>query len=81
MKRRHQIVHEADLRLGQNGYELQDVNIEDINTWQKTIGEFFTELARLITEDIYVPKIVKRLNESGFPVNKEDIGIDISVSS
>jgi hypothetical protein len=77
MERRHKIVHEADLKRTQTGYELEKIDIPNIEVWLNAIEQFFTPLVEFILEDVYLDKIVKRLNESGYKVSRRDVSLSV----
>jgi hypothetical protein len=81
MKRRHQIVHEADLKRSPSTFELEKIEIDDIHTWHDSITGFYTELVNFIAQDVYVKRAARRLNENGFSVKPEDINISVIAST
>jgi len=78
ISRRHQIVHEADLKRNLKSTELEPVKMEKIQVWVDTTADFCTEVIRLTFRKVYVAKIEQRLNELGITMSSEDIERSVS---
>jgi hypothetical protein len=78
IKRRHQIVHEADNKRNSTQFELEAVSIDDINAWHNAIAELMTDIAQFIADSIFKPKITKQLKDAGFG-DVKDLSIEIRV--
>jgi hypothetical protein len=81
--RRHQIVHEADMKRGSHSMNLEPISIEQIGSWVESAAEFCAEVIRVIVDTVYVDKIVDRMKAMGFQVKRDNIAraIHISVST
>jgi hypothetical protein len=71
IQRRHQIVHESDLAAQTN--ELNQIDMDKIIDWIKTMPKFLVEVFEILINDVYRDEIAIRWEATGLIKNNQDI--------
>jgi hypothetical protein len=79
MTRRHQIVHEGDLKRGSRTVELEVISPNQIKAWIECTANFSAEVLRLAVENLCLDRIAKRLDGKGISFDKNAILLLIKV--
>lgn len=73
MNRRHQIVHEGDMKRGGKTPELEPITGDQINGWIKCTVNFSVAILNLAINTMFLDKVVNRLEAKGIPFDKSEI--------
>jgi hypothetical protein len=73
INRRHQIVHEGDLKRQRKSSELEPIDPDKLSIWIDVTTKFCVELSRLTIKAVYLNKIVTRLKEIGVQIDRDEL--------
>ena len=79
ISRRHQIVHEGDMKRQGKSSELEPINIDQVAIWINSTANLNKEIILLALDNIYLNKIMNRLNYEGIQVDKTELSNLITV--
>jgi hypothetical protein len=79
INRRHQIVHEGDMKRDRKSFDLEPIKIEQIKVWLDTTADFCAEVMRVTVNALYLSKIVERLEQSGFEASRDQVAQWINI--
>lgn len=81
IERRHQIVHEGDLKRDPKSSELEPIPTDKLKVWIEATSGFCVEVIRLTVKRLYLEKIKVRLKEIGVDMSNEQIYQSIKIES
>ncbi len=81
INRRHKIVHEGDMMRGTKPHQLESIEVNEVLEWIYAVHEFCIGVINLMKKDIFVPKIMARLQRENIPANEQGILNAITIES
>ena len=81
IQRRHQIVHEGDLkRIRGSSLEFEPVDLDKLLAWIDSTAKFFTEVLHLMVQVNYSERILKRLESAGIQIDEATLSKMIKIN-